>query len=63
MTCSARSFGSANSSAAFRSQATDGGQAWARLGPYRVDVTTGKVTVAVSKGAINFAGMELWYPD
>lgn len=52
-----------DSSAAFRSQATDGGQAWARLGPYRVDVTTGKVTVAVSKGAINFAGMELWYPD
>jgi hypothetical protein len=51
------------SSAAFRSQAAEGGQAWSRLGPYRVDVTTGTVTVAVTKGAINFAGIELWYAE
>jgi hypothetical protein len=51
------------SSGAFRSQATDGGQAWARLGPYRLDVTTGKVTVAVTKGTVQLAGMELWYPE
>ena len=52
-----------DSSGAFRPQASDGGQAWSRLGPYRVDVTTGKVTIAVTKGALNFAGIELWYPD
>lgn len=51
------------SSAAFRSQTTDGAQAWSRLGPYRIDVTTGKVTVAVTKGTIHFAGIELWYPE
>lgn len=52
-----------DSSQAFRSQVVEGGQAWARLGPYRVDITTGKLTVGVSKGAINLAGVELWYPD
>jgi|GEM_PF-949435 len=51
------------SSGAFRSQATDGGQAWSRLGPYRLDVTTGKVTVAVTTGTVQLAGMELWYPE
>lgn len=50
-------------SAGFRAQASDGGQVWARLGPYRVDVTEGKVAVGVSKGSINFAGVELWYPN
>lgn len=50
-----------DSSSAFRAQAADGGQAWARLGPYRVDVTTGKLTVGVSKGGINFTGLALWY--
>ena len=52
-----------DSSAAFRSQVSNGEQAWARLGPYRVDVTGGKITVGVTKGAINFAGIELWYPQ
>jgi hypothetical protein len=46
----------------FRSQASDGGLAWARIGPYRIDVTTGKIVVAVSSGSIDFAGIELWYP-
>lgn len=52
-----------DSSQAFRAQTVEGAQAWARLGPYRVDVTNGKLTVGVTKGAINFAGLELWYPD
>lgn len=52
----------ANSSK-FRSQAADGGLAWARLGPYRTDVVTGQITVAVTTGAIDFAGFELWYPE
>ena len=52
-----------DSSAAFRSQASNGEQPWARLGPYRVTVTNGKLTVGVTKGAINFAGVELWYPQ
>lgn len=50
-------------SQAFRAQTTQSGQVWARLGPYRVDVTTGKLSVGVTKGAINFAGLELWYPE
>jgi hypothetical protein len=50
-------------SSKFRSQASDGGLAWARLGPYRIAVTTGKITVAVSSGSIDFAGIELWYPQ
>jgi hypothetical protein len=45
----------------FRSQSTDGGQVWARMGPFRVQVLTGKVTLGVTSGAVNFAGMELWY--
>ncbi len=49
-------------SSKFRSQPADGGQAWARLGPFRVDVTTGELTVAVTSGSISFAGIELWYP-
>ena len=52
----------ANSSK-FRSQASDGGLAWARLGPYRTDVVTGQITVAVTTGSIDFAGFELWYPE
>jgi hypothetical protein len=47
----------------FRSQPVDGGQVWARLGPYRVDVAKGKVTVGVTSGTITFAGLELWYPQ
>ena len=50
-------------SSKFRSQVADGGQAWARLGPFRVDVTSGKLTVGVTSGAITFAGLELWYPQ
>jgi hypothetical protein len=50
-------------SSRFRSQASDGGLAWARLGPYRLDVTTGAVKVDVTTGAIDFAGFELWYPQ
>jgi len=51
------------SSGGFRPHAADGGQAWARLGPYRVDVTTGTLALAVTEGGINFAGVELWYPE
>jgi hypothetical protein len=47
----------------FRSQASDGGQAWARMGPFRVDVTDATLRVGVSTGAVSFAGLELWYPD
>jgi hypothetical protein len=47
----------------FRSQAADGGQAWARMGPFRVDVTDATLRLGVTEGAINFAGLELWYPD
>jgi len=51
------------SSGAFRAQMGDPGQVWAKLGPYRVDITEGTLTFAVTKGAINFAGLELWYPE
>lgn len=51
------------SSGGFRPHAADGGQAWARLGPYRVDVTTGSLELAVTEGGINFAGVELWFPQ
>ncbi|HYP88353.1 MAG TPA: hypothetical protein VEQ59_09365 [Polyangiaceae bacterium] len=37
--------------------------AWARLGPFRLSVNTGKLSLAVTRGAINFAGIELWYPE
>jgi hypothetical protein len=47
----------------FRSQTADGGQAWARMGPFRVDVTTGTLTLGVTGGTIAFAGIELWYPE
>ncbi len=47
----------------FRSQATDGGQAWARMGPFRVDVTDATLRVGVTAGSVSFAGLELWYPD
>jgi hypothetical protein len=60
LTVSGKSF---FNSSRFRSQASDGGLAWARLGPYRLGVTTGAVTVAVTTGSIDFAGFELWYPD
>lgn len=52
-----------DSSGAFRSQIIDGSPAWAKLGPYRVNVTDGKLSFAVTKGAINLAGLELWYPE
>ena len=51
------------SSAAFRSQIIDNSPLWAKLGPYRVDITDGKLAFAVTKGAINLAGLELWYPE
>lgn len=47
----------------FRSQPTDGGQVWARLGPFRVNVTDATLRLGVSSGAVSFAGLELWYPD
>jgi len=47
----------------FRSQAVDGGQAWSRLGPFRLDVADGKLTLGVTSGAASFTGIELWYPD
>lgn len=47
----------------FRSQAAAGGQAWARIGPFRVNVTDGNVRLGVSAGSIDVAGLELWYPD
>jgi len=50
-------------SAGFRAQLVNGSGAWAKLGPYRVDVSSGKLSLAVTSGAINFAGLELWYPD
>lgn len=51
------------SSAGFRAQMISNAGAWARLGPYRVDVSTGKLTVAVTRGAMTLAGIELWYPQ
>jgi hypothetical protein len=50
-------------SSKFRSQATAGGLVWARLGPYRTDVVTGQITVAVVTGSVDLAGFELWYPQ
>ncbi len=47
----------------FRAQAADGGQAWSKLGPFRVDVKDGKLTLGVTSGAVSFAGIELWYAD
>jgi hypothetical protein len=47
----------------FRPQPLETGFAWARLGPYRVEVTTGALSVAVTTGAIQFAGIELWHPE
>jgi hypothetical protein len=47
----------------FRSQGADGGQAWSRLGPFRVDVADGKLTLGVTSGTVSFTGIELWYPD
>lgn len=49
--------------AKFRSQAVQGGQTWARLGPFRADVVDGTLRVGVTAGALNLAGLELWYPD
>lgn len=51
------------SSAGFRAQFVSNAGAWSKLGPFRVNVTTGKLSLAVTKGAMNFAGLELWYPD
>jgi hypothetical protein len=47
----------------FKAQPIESGYAWARLGPYRVGVTTGAPNVAVTLGSIHFAGVELWYPE
>jgi hypothetical protein len=51
------------SSAGFRPQLVNNANAWARLGPFRVSVATGKLELTVTRGAISFAGIELWYPD
>lgn len=47
----------------FRAQSSDGGFAWSRLGPFRVEVSGGVLTLATSMGSMNFAGLELWYPE
>jgi hypothetical protein len=47
----------------FNAQVVEGGYAWSRLGPYRVEVTTGSLDLAVTSGSIHFAGIELWYPQ
>jgi hypothetical protein len=52
-----------DSSAGFHAITVGGQPVWARLGPFRVDVTTSTLNVAVTKGAISFAGIELWYPQ
>lgn len=53
------------SSGGFLAQAANGGQAWARLGPYRLTVTDEQIVVGVRTGspAINIAALELWYPE
>lgn len=50
-------------SGVFKAQAIDAGWAWARLGPYRVNVTDAMLSVGVTEGVIHFAGVELWYPE
>jgi hypothetical protein len=50
-------------SARFRAQGVDAGWAWARLGPYRVSIEDGALSVGVSLGAVHFAGVELWYAE
>jgi hypothetical protein len=52
-----------SSSKYFSRTGDNGTQPWARLGPFRVDITTGKLTIAVTSGAISFTGIELWYPE
>jgi hypothetical protein len=47
----------------FRAQTAGGGQAWARLGPFRVDVTSGSLSVEATAGTVSFSGLELWYPN
>jgi hypothetical protein len=47
----------------FRSQAFDGGQAWAKMGPYPLQVKDGSIKIGVSAGSMAFAGMELDYPE
>ena len=50
--------------AGFRPQMVDGNRsAWARLGPFRADVTSGVLNVTATQGAIDFSGIELWYPN
>lgn len=51
------------SSGAFRSIVVDNGAVWAKLGPYRLNITDGTLAFAVTKGAVNLAGLELWYPE
>jgi hypothetical protein len=50
-------------SGGFRAQPADGGQAWARMGPFRASISNGKLSVGVTKGALYFSGVELWYPE
>jgi hypothetical protein len=50
-------------SAAFLAQEVDMARAWGRLGPYRTQLTDGKLTVGVGEGAVYLAGIEVFYPD
>jgi len=54
-----------DSSGGFKAQAAGGGQAWAKLGPYRVTVTDEQIVVGVLAGSpsVNIAALELWYPE
>ncbi|RYZ01901.1 MAG: hypothetical protein EOO73_33935 [Myxococcales bacterium] len=53
------------SSGGFLGQAVGAAQAWAKLGPYRVDATDGEVVVGLRAGspAMSIAAVELWYPE
>lgn len=53
------------SSGGFKAQPAGGGQAWAKMGPYRLLVTNGELVIGVSSGSpsFNIAALELWYPE
>lgn len=53
------------SSGGFKAQAAGGGQAWAKLGPYRLEVMDEQIVVGVLTGSapLNVAALELWYPE
>jgi hypothetical protein len=33
---------------------------WAKLGPWTVPITNGRLTIATSGGAANLSGIEVW---